>query len=51
LFSNYQAATLSYRTRTKYEDDDDVNNNINTYFMGEKTLHIAQIVNTEQLPH
>jgi hypothetical protein len=56
LFSNYQAVTLSYRTRTKYEednddDDDNNNNNNNTYLMGEITLHIAQIVNTEQMQH
>ena len=50
LSSNYQATTLSYRTRTQYEGNNNNNNN-DTYFTGEITLHVAQIVNTEQLQH
>jgi hypothetical protein len=45
LGSNYQAATLSYRTRTQYDS------NKNIHFTGEITLHVAQTVNTEQLQH
>ena len=53
LFSNYQAATLSYRTRTQYEGNNSSsnNNNNNTYFTGKITMHVAQIVNTEQLQY
>jgi hypothetical protein len=42
---------------TKDDDDDDYddnnnnNNNNNKYFTGKITLHLAQIVNREQLQH
>jgi hypothetical protein len=33
------------------ENNNNNNNNNNKYFTGEITLHVAQIVNTEQLQH